>query len=1060
MNREPRAFRRRAVLPLVAALLAGIFGSSVASDSGEPPVDPELIQALEYRLIGPYRGGRVTAVTGVRGQRDTFYMGSTGGGVWKTTDAGRNWRNISDEQFESGSIGAVAVAPSDPNVVYAGTGSACIRGNVSPGVGLYRSTDAGKSWAHAGLAEAGQIGRVRVHPDNPDLVYVAALGHAFGSNEQRGVFRSKDGGASWEKVLFVSAGAGAVDLALDPTNPRILYAAIWQAVRQPWTMISGGEESGLYRSTDGGETWKELTEGLPDGIKGRIGVTVSAAKPGRVWALIEADEGGLFRSDDGGDHFRLVNDDRNFRQRAWYYTHVFADPKDAETVYVLNVGMWRSTNGGKEFEFIRAPHGDHHDLWINPDDPRVMINGNDGGANVSNNGGVSWSTQANQPTVEAYRLTVDDQFPYKVYGSQQDNSSICIPSRTATSGITRSDWYEVGGCESGHIAVDPRNPDIVYAGCFGGIITRHDHRTDQTRQIMVYPQLALAQAARELRYRFQWNAPIRLSPHDPDVLYHCSQYVHRSTDEGQSWELASPDLTRNDVDKQDYAGGPITRDNTGVEVYGTIFAFEPSPLQAGLLWAGSDDGLVHLSRDDGESWDRITPKRMPEWGQVNSIELSAHDAGRAFLAVTRYRMDDFTPYIFRTDDFGQSWSLLTDGKNGIPQDHFVRVVREDPERRGLLYAGTEFGVYVSFDDGGRWQPLQLNLPVTPVTDMAVKRGDLVVATQGRAFWILDDLSPLRQMNDAVARANAHLFEPRAAYRLPGGGMNFDGDPVGKNPPSGAVVWFNLGAEPEDEVRLEFVDGAGEILRTLSSVTEEPRAPNPWERFMPPDALPRRKLEVKQGLNRYVWNLRLHDAELVEGTVMWGQASGPRVPPGTYRVRLTMGDWSQTRTIELRKDPRLEVTDEELRSQYELAREVWASLTETHRAVRRIRAVREQAEALATRLDGTDDGPVVSESAAALTTRLEAIEERLVQARARSSQDVLNYPARLDAQLLALLGAVAGADAPPTAGSAERYDDLRAELDLHLAELQAVLDTELAAFDARVRDTKRPPVIVP
>ncbi|MGB5173666.1 MAG: glycosyl hydrolase, partial [Thermoanaerobaculia bacterium] len=574
-NLDLRALAARLVLLGLALMTIGL-PVRAADDESKDGTEESFLEALEFRNIGPFRGGRVTAVTGLAGDSQTYYMGSTGGGVWKTTDAGTTWSNISDDSFQVGSIGAVAVAPSDPNVIYVGTGSACPRGNVSPGNGIYRSTDAGKTWHHLGLDETGQIARIHVHPKDPDLIYVAALGHIFGPNEERGVFRSSDGGSTWDKVLYVNDRAGAVDLTLDPSNPRILFAAIWEAERKPWTMLSGGESSGLYRSKDGGDSWDEMTEGLPEGIKGRIGVSISAADSNRVWALVEADEGGLFRSDDGGDEFLLINPDRNFRQRAWYYTHVFADPRDPQTVYVLNTGIWKSTDGGKSFSYIRAPHGDHHDLWINADDPLNLINGNDGGANVSFNGGKTWSTQGNQPTAEMYRVAVDGQFPYRVYGCQQDNSCVSLPSRTSSSGIARYDWYEIGGCESGHVAVDPRNPDISYAGCYGGSIGRYDHATDQQREINAYPQLAVGQAAKDLRYRFQWNAPIRLSPHDPDVLYHTSQFVHRSTDHGQSWEVISPDLTRNDEQKQGYAGGDLTWDNTGVEVYDTIFAFEES----------------------------------------------------------------------------------------------------------------------------------------------------------------------------------------------------------------------------------------------------------------------------------------------------------------------------------------------------------------------------------------------------------------------------------------------------------------------------------------------------
>ncbi len=1054
---------------LTPAQAARAKAKKVAGDepAAAPAIDPKLFQKLEFRLIGPYRGGRSTAVAGVRGERDTFYMGTTGGGVWKTTDGGESWRVISDDALKAASIGAVAVAPSDSNVVYAGTGSACPRGNVSPGDGLYRSTDGGATWEHRGLAESGQIGAIEVHPNDPDRVYVAALGHIFGPNPERGVYRSKDGGASWERVLFVSDRAGAVDLVMSPGNPRVLYAAIWEAERKPWTLVSGGERSGLYRSTDGGDSWEELTEGLPEGTLGRIGVSVSGGNPERVYALVEAEDGGLFRSDNGGEKFTLVNPDRNFRQRAWYYTHVFADPVDSETVYVANTGLWRSTDGGKSFDFIRVPHGDNHDLWINPDDPDVMINANDGGSNVSYNGGRSWSTQANQPTAEMYRVTVDDQFPYRVYGCQQDNSCVSLPSRTSSSGIARHDWYVIGGCESGHVAVDPRNPKITYSGCYGGQISRYDHDTDQEREITTYPQLAVGQAAKDLRYRFQWNAPIRLSPHDPSVLYHASQYVHRSRDEGHSWEIISPDLTHAEPHTLDYAGEPITRDNTGVEVYATVFALEESAQTPGLLWAGTDDGRVHLSRDGGGSWREITPASMPENGQVNAIELSAHDPGRAFLAVTRYKFDDFRPFIFRTDDYGATWRALADGKNGIPENHFVRVVREDPDRKGLLFAGTEFGLYVSFDDGGRWQPFQQKLPVTPVTDLQIRHGDLIVATQGRSFWILDDLSPLHQLSPETGARSIHLFEPRPTHRF-GGGFSFGGGgDAGANPPEGVVLRYLLAKEPKEELTLEILDQGGSVVRSFSSKTPEKRAPNPFRRFLPPGAGGPQTLGTEVGMNSWVWDMRHADAELVDDAVLWGIARGPRVPPGSYRARLSLGDGSDTEVSEISQtvsfdivpDPRLETTPADYRAQYELAQKIWRSLTESHRALDRLRDVRAQVEALTGRLEKAGRGEGLDEAAQAVTARLASIESRIYQTRSEATQDVLNFPPKLDNQLLDLMGTVESSDHPPTAGSVERYRDLRAELDAILAELQKCVDTEVAAFNRAVADKQVPAVIV-
>ena len=1036
-------------------LSASIVGSAAPEANVSPTYDAALFSALEYRNIGPFRGGRVTAVAGVPSDPQTYYMGSTGGGVWKTTDAGQTWANVSDAFFDSASIGAIAVADSDPNVLYVGTGSACPRGNVSPGDGVYRSTDAGKTWTHIGLREAGQVGRIRVHPKDPLLVYVAALGHIFGPNEERGVFRSRDGGTSWEKVLFASDQAGAVDLAMDARNPRVLYAAIWRVVRKPWALISGGEDGGLYKSTDGGDNWTELTEGLPQGMTGRIAVAVSPANPERVWTLIEAEDGGIFRSDDGGETFRLINKERKHRQRAWYYTHVYADPLDENTVYALNTAFYKSVDGGKTFESIPVPHGDNHDLWLNPKDSKILINSNDGGANVSFNGGKTWSTQSNQPTAEFYRVSVDDQFPYRIYGAQQDNTTVSIPSRTASGGITIQHWYPVGGGESGHIAVDPRDTNIVYAGSYGGTITRYDHRTGYRRNILDYPQLQLGQAPRDMKYRFQWNAPIRISPHDAKVLYHASNVVHKSTNEGQSWEVVSPDLTRNDEEKQDYSGGPLTWDNTGVEVYGTVFAMEESSDREGLLWVGTDDGLVHLSQDGGTNWTDVTPGSMPEWGQVNMLELSAFSPGRAFLAVTRYKMDDFRPYIFRTEDFGGSWKLLTDGQNGIPSNHFVRVVREDPGRQGLLYAGTEFGMYVSFNDGETWQTLQLNLPVTPITDLQVKSGDLVVATQGRSFWILDDLTTLHQLTNEMASAESFLFSPRDAYRMGRGGRTRSRSGIGENPPNGAVIYYYLEHESEEEVILEILDADDKVVRSFGS-SEEKKAEEKSFFNQERDE----NVSTDAGMNRFVWDLRYPDVEVTEGAIIWGTKQGPRAVPGSYKVRITLGEWTSDRAFYVKQDPRLATTQEDFQAQFALAMKIRALVVDAHEAVTRIRETRKQVDDLAERLSKVGRGDPIQEAAKGLSEALTVIEEELYQTQLESNQDPLNFPPRLDNQIVYLYGIVIGSEAKPTDGSYRRYEELKAELSEHLSALDKVTQEELAEFNALVKEEAVPPVMVP
>jgi photosystem II stability/assembly factor-like uncharacterized protein len=712
--------RRLTTMGIILTIIGSFFNIQAQQETKPASqYDARLFKALQWRSIGPYRGGRSVAVAGHPNQPYTFYFGVTGGGVWKTNDGGVTWLNISDGIFKTGSVGAIAVAESDPNVIYVGMGEACIRGNVSPGDGVYKSEDAGKTWRHVGLTDTQTIGRIRVHPDNSDIVYVAALGHAFGPHAERGVFRSKDGGKTWDKILFKDDKTGAIDLVLDPSNPRIIYATLWEAYRNPWSMSSGGPGSSLHQSTDGGDSWSDITnnDGLPKGVKGRIGVTVSPAQPDRVWAMVEADEGGLFRSDNGGKTWRKMNEDRRLRQRAWYYTHIYADPKDPETVYVLNVQFLKSVDGGKTFDrTISVPHGDNHDLWIDPNNPMRMINGNDGGANVTYNGGVTW-TEQDQATAQFYHVTVDNQFPYRVYGAQQDNSTIGIASRTTGFGIDRTDWNAVGGCESGYIAVRPDDPNIVYAGCYGGYISRYDHRTRQEQEISVWPESPIGWGAGDLKYRFQWTAPIVISPHDPHVLYACGNHVFKSMDEGMSWQIISPDLTRNDKSKQAPSGGPITKDNTSVEYYNTIFALAESPKQKGLLWAGTDDGRIHISKNAGGSWDEVTPKDLPEWALISIIEASPHDPATAYVAATRYKLDDFKPYIYKTNDYGKTWKIIT---AGIPNIEYTRVVREDPHRRGLLYAGTERGVHVSFNDGDRWQSLQLNLPATPIHDLVIQ----------------------------------------------------------------------------------------------------------------------------------------------------------------------------------------------------------------------------------------------------------------------------------------------------------------------------------------------------
>ena len=1045
-------FTFASVSPLVAQ------GSSSDYEENEEnvTVSPSLLEGMKFRSINFSRGGRATAVAGVRGRPLIYYMGASGGGVWKTTDGGNHWNNVSDGFFGVGSVGAIAVAESDPNVVYVGTGSACPRGNVSVGDGIYRSSNGGKTWKHVGLRQAGQIGKIRIHPENPDLVYVAVLGQVFGPNEERGVFRSEDGGETWERVLFLSDRTGVVDLSMDVTNPRILYAGAWRAERKPWMMISGSEDGGVFKTTDGGDNWKRLEGGLPTGLIGRTSVAVSPANPNRVWVLIEAegDGGGVYRTDDGGDSWRRVNGDWNLRQRPWYYIHIIADPKDENTVYVLNASVYKSIDGAKTFDIqIDPPHADNHDLWIHPDDPKTMINANDGGANVSFNGGESWSWQMNQPTAEIYRVFVDDRWPYRVYGSQQDNTTISVPSHgLAAWSPLPPDWYQVGGCESGHIAIDPRDPNVIYAGCTGGKITRIDRAAGKYRQILTYPQMLHGAAARDLKYRFQWNAPIRLSPHDPDVVYHASQVIHRSKDGGQSWEVASPDLTTNNPEQQDYAGGPITHEGTGVEVYNTVFAFEESPHQAGLLWAGSDDGQVHLSRDHGAKWKEVTPKDMPVGGTVNVIDLSAHGAGRAHIAVYRYRENDFRPYIFQTSNFGESWKLLTDGANGIPATHFTRAIREDPDRRGLLYAGTEFGLYISFDDGAHWQRFQNNLPVTPVTDLQVHRKDLVVSTQGRAFWILDDVAPLHQITDAVQKADMHLFEPGVAYR---GGYQ-----------GGARINYYVGKMPEGEVTLQILDESGEVVRAFKATPSEGADSAALVGGDGASELP-----LAEGFNMLTWNLRgealetdIHQHLLEDemGKAHVAGTPGLAVVPGGYQVRLSVGEWIQTQPLQIEILPGLSTTVEALQEQYDLAAEIAGELKEVYDGVTTLRDIEAQTTGILARIEKAgiemDGAGEISEAAQAMTAKLSEIEKKMTRGRVIFDTGG-SIPPLLDDELVLLYAYVAGGLDPPTAGAYERFNDLKPQVAELMGKLQEVISTDLAAFNEKVRAQNLPPVVV-
>lgn len=1033
------------------------------ADEMRNEIRKQLLDKLEWRCIGPHRGGRVVAVAGDVSRKMTFYMGACAGGVWKTTDGGTYWRNISDGYFGTAAIGALAVSASDPNVIYAGTGESTIRGNVSHGDGVYKSDDGGRTWRHLGLSETRHIGKIVIHPRDPDQVYVAAFGRAFGPNKERGVYRSKDGGGSWEKALYKSERAGSHDVALDVNNPRILFAAIWQAQRYPHKLENGGPDCGLWRSMDGGDSWQDITrnKGLPTGMLGKIGVAVSPAQAGRVWACIEAEDGAVFRSDDYGETWIRLSEESLLRTRPWYYMHVTADTQDPDTVYIQNYSMWKSVDAGATFETMPTPHGDEHALWIDPADNQRMARGNDGGACVSFNGGNSWSTIYNQPTAQLYHVCTDDRFPYRVYGSQQDNTAISVPSATVDGAIHERDWYAPGGGESGYIAIKPDDPDIVVASgpigqrAYNDLMTLYNHRTGQKWIITAWPELyGWGAGAEKMKYRFQWTFPILFSRHDPDVLYVCSQHLHRSTDLGASFEVISPDLTRNDPEKLKASGGPITRDNTGAEVYCNIFALAECPHEAGVLWAGTDDGLVHISRDGGESWREITPPDLPEWALISIIDASAHQAGAAYMAATRYKLDDAKPYLYKTTDYGASWTAIT---NGIPDHEFTRVIREDPNRRGLLYAGTETGIYVSFDDGAKWTRVGGNLPVCPIHDLVIKDRDLVVATHGRSFWILDDLSPLHQSAGELAEGRAHLFAPAPKLRMRtysgfgGWEEDYGADVVnyggvgtsvaaftnrpgcdrpaflnaGHNPRDGIVLWYYLADESDAPITLSFRKADGELIRSYSSADGD--------------------LPAAGRLNRFEWNMRYPGAVAVDGLAgSWERPHGPLVVPGEYLAELAIGGESMSQRFEVRADPRVETSGEDFERQRDMLLEIRDRLSQNNGLINKLVTLKRQVGAWAARSDDEALKAAAAEIAAAVDGRL----PELINIGFTESQ---LYESGLHEKFNALFDSVDSADYAPPQQARAVFAQLSAELDGQLNYARTDLGETVSDFNARVRE---------
>ncbi|HLJ27593.1 MAG TPA: glycosyl hydrolase [Candidatus Angelobacter sp.] len=1018
-------------------------------------LDEKLFGAMRWRQVGPFRGGRVLAVTGVPGEPSVFYFGAASGGIWRSTDAGANWEPIFDKEGIA-SIGSIAVSASDHNIIYAGSGEACIRGNISYGNGVYKSLDGGRTWKNIGLKDTRHIGAVIVDPKNPNIVFVAALGHAYGQNEERGIFRSTDGGATWQKVLYKDNKTGGIDVVFDPTNSNTLFASLWEVYRTPWSLNSGGQGSGLYKSTDGGTNWKRLEgHGLPSGIMGRIGICVSGADSGRVYAMIESKEGGLYRSDDAGENWTRMNEDGRLRQRAWYFTHIFADPKSADTVYVLNTGMFRSTDGGRTFNLLPAPHGDHHGLWIDPDNPQRMINGNDGGATVSTDGGKTWTTQYNQPTAQFYHVITDSRWPYYIYGAQQDNTTIAIKSYDDDGVIGRQDWYAVGGGESGYIAPYPPDPNIVFAGA-EYVTTRFDKRTEQGVDVSVLPLDPSGNGAEKLEHRFQWTSPLFISPHDPNTLYTAGEILYKSTNGGQSWTAISPDLTRNDKSKQKPSGGPITLDITSVEYYDTIFAAAESPVKKDLLWAGTDDGLVHVTTNGGQNWSNVTPKELPEWSMISIIEPSHYDAAVAYIAVDRHKNDDFRPFMYRTRDSGKSWSLIA---NGIPEGSYVHSVREDPARKGLLFAGTETGVYFSMDDGDNWQPLKLNLPTVPIHDFNIHQDDLVVATHGRSFWVLDNITPLRQIDSNSANAAMILYKPEPGMHLHLPDSIQRRGPVGDDPPLGVMIDYYFKTAPTDEVKLEILDSNGKVVRSLSNrEKKENEQPPEW-----PDQITEvTTIPAGAGMNRYAWNLRWEPPVKIPGA-FYADAGpqGPIALPGMYTVRMTVGNQSQTQPLEIVADPRTKnISAADLQKQFELAMQVRDANNELHRAVNQIRELRAELKTLHPRFESDSKFRPLLDQANTLDRKMTPVEEELIQVNMKGSEGNLAFPNMLNEQFDSFSTSVGAGDGAPTEQQYEVFKKLRGRLDEQLAAWNQILSTDVPAFNVLIKQTDLPVLYLP
>ncbi len=999
--------------------------------------DSILFSKVKYRSVGPYRGGRSGAAVGDLNQKNTFYFGSTGGGVWKTIDGGSNWKNITDKYF-GGSIGCVSVAPSDPTVLYVGEGENSLRGNVSEGFGIWRTDDGGRSWRNLGLKDTRHIIRIVIHPKNPDVVWVAAIGHLFGPNEERGIFKTTDGGKNWKKVLYVNNQTGCSDLVMEPGNSGVLYAGTWRMLRTPYSMESGGEGSGLWKSIDGGETWKNIStaKGLPKGLWGIVGVAVSQSNSDKVYAIMENKDGGLFVSTDAGETWTLQSSDNSIRQRAWYYTKIFVDPKNENNVYVLNVNFLKSTDGGKTFKSIRTPHGDHHDLWIDPADGNRMIIADDGGAQISFDGGENWSTYENQPTAQFYRVSTDNHFPYRILGAQQDNSTVRILSRSDGGQIAQDDWQTTAGAESGYVVADPLNPDIIYGGNYSGYLSRLDHKTGENRAVSVWPDDPLGGGADVAKYRFQWNFPIFFSPHNPKKLYAGGNHLFVTENEGASWTALGGDLTTNDKKRQASSGGPITKDNTGVEVYCTVFTATESALEKDLLWTGSDDGLIHVSKDGGKNWENVTPKEAGQWMMWNCVETDPFKKGKAYFVGTKYKSDDFAPYIFKTEDYGKTWTKIT---NGIGSIHFTRALRADKRRSGLLYCGTEYGMYISYDDGANWKPFQLNLPMVPITDMTIKENDLIVATQGRAFWVLDDLTPVQQKDNSILDKNLFAFGVNDTYRYDGFQIPNPKN-AGMNPPNGSVInYYVKSISDSAKVSIDILDKNKKLIKTFSTKAKEKED----------------KIDVSAGMNQFVWNMLYPPAEKVDGQIIWhGTVPGPRAAPGQYFYKIKAEKDSVEGSFNIKANPVYNLSQQDYEEQFNFLIAIRDKFNDIQKAGKNIRDIRKQINDFMDK-QGKDVPKEIKQQADTINKQMTAIEEALHQTKAKSGQDVLNFPIRLDDKISGLYDFASSGNSAPAKQVKEAFAELGGQADVQLNKLKKIMDEDLVKFNAMIREKALP-----